>query len=151
MKRVFLTKSRDAPLCFPETGFGFPTLVRTHATTQTTLKKLLHRCFHVKFAKFLRTPFFTEHLYGCWNVAKIHFYIQNFFYLKNHIYLYSIKKIFFFCKNFVIQRKYIYIQSKYIYFFRTNNIFLFNRKKCVQWIFFFNDFRSNLVFHLLVK
>ena len=25
-------------------------------------KKLQHRCFPVKFAKFLRTPFFTEHL-----------------------------------------------------------------------------------------
>ena len=41
------------------------------------------------------------------------FLYSIFFYLKNHIYLYSIKKIFFFCKNFVIQRKYIYIQSKY--------------------------------------
>ena len=25
-------------------------------------KKLRHRCFPVKFAKFFRTPFFTEHL-----------------------------------------------------------------------------------------
>ena len=25
-------------------------------------KSLQHRCFPVKFAKFLRTPFFTEHL-----------------------------------------------------------------------------------------
>ena len=25
-------------------------------------KRLQHRCFPVKFVKFLRTPFFTEHL-----------------------------------------------------------------------------------------
>ena len=25
-------------------------------------KRLKHRCFPVKFAKYLRTPFFTEHL-----------------------------------------------------------------------------------------
>ena len=31
--------------------------------TATLLKKSLrHRCFPVNFAKFLRTPFFTEHL-----------------------------------------------------------------------------------------
>ena len=34
-------------------------------------KRLWHRCFPVRFAKFLRTPFFTEHLRwlllnGCW-------------------------------------------------------------------------------------
>ena len=34
LKRVFLRKSCDAPMCFPEPRFGFPTLVRTHATTQ---------------------------------------------------------------------------------------------------------------------
>ena len=28
-------------------------------------KSLWHSCFSVKFAKFLRTPFFTEHLCGC--------------------------------------------------------------------------------------
>ena len=27
-------------------------------------KRLQHRCFPVKFAKFLRTPFFTEHMRG---------------------------------------------------------------------------------------
>ena len=33
LKRVFLRKSRDSPLCFPEPRFGFPTFVRTHTTT----------------------------------------------------------------------------------------------------------------------
>ena len=31
--RIYLRKLRDAPLCFPEPWFGFPTLVRTHAAT----------------------------------------------------------------------------------------------------------------------
>ena len=35
-----------------------------HLRPATLLKKRLwHRCFPVKFAKFLRTPFFTEHLW----------------------------------------------------------------------------------------
>ena len=34
------------------------------AAPATLLKKRLwHRCFPVNFAKFLRTPFFTEHLW----------------------------------------------------------------------------------------
>ena len=33
LKSVFLRKSCDAPLCFPEPWFGFPTFVRTHAAT----------------------------------------------------------------------------------------------------------------------
>ena len=32
-------------------------------------KRLQHRCFPVKFAKFLRTPFFSEHL--CWLLLTI--------------------------------------------------------------------------------
>ena len=36
LKLVFLRKSRDALLCFSEPRFGFPTLVRTHATTFVT-------------------------------------------------------------------------------------------------------------------
>ena len=33
LKRIFLRKSRDLPLCFFEPWFGFPTFVRTHVTT----------------------------------------------------------------------------------------------------------------------
>ena len=40
-----------------------PFFIKLQAWPATLLKKdLWHRCFAVKFAKFLRTPFFTEHL-----------------------------------------------------------------------------------------
>ena len=39
LKCVFLRKSRDPPLCFPEPWFGFPSLVRMHAATLTYLFK----------------------------------------------------------------------------------------------------------------
>ena len=39
-------------------------LVKLHARSATLLKKRLwHRCFHVNFVKFLRTPFLTKHLW----------------------------------------------------------------------------------------
>ena len=34
-------------------------------------QRLWHSCFPVKFAKFLRTPFFTEHL---WTTASVYHY-----------------------------------------------------------------------------
>ena len=42
----------------------------TRLKPSTLLKKRLwHRCFPVNFAKFLRTPFFTEHLW--WLLLKV--------------------------------------------------------------------------------
>ena len=38
-------------------------------------KRLQHRCFPVKFAKLLRTPFFTEHLR--WQVIKASAYLTS--------------------------------------------------------------------------
>ena len=73
------------------------------------------------------------------SIYRFAFYIQWFFYIKNHIYLYSIEKIFFLCKNFVIQRKYIFMFNKNIFIFNyfyfhqifvhIKNISLFNEKK----------------------
>ena len=60
VKKVFLEISqshRKTPV--PETLFNKFAGLRP----ATLLKKSLwHRCFPVNFAKFLRTPFFTEHL-----------------------------------------------------------------------------------------
>ena len=46
-------------------------LMKLQALRPATLLKtrLQHRCFPMKFAKFLRTPFFTEHLW--WLLLKI--------------------------------------------------------------------------------
>ena len=47
LRRVFLRKSRDPPLSFPEPWFGFPTLVKTHPTTKavfTFFIKVPHVC-----------------------------------------------------------------------------------------------------------
>ena len=44
---------------YQKTGFRSSHCLR-HATLWK--KRLCHRCFPVNFAKFLRTPFFTEHL-----------------------------------------------------------------------------------------
>ena len=45
LKHIFLRKSRDSPLCFPEPRFGFPTFVRTYATTLAgALDLLLVKC-----------------------------------------------------------------------------------------------------------
>ena len=41
----------------------FAKFIGNQALPATLLqKRLWHRCFPVNFAKFLRTPFFTEHL-----------------------------------------------------------------------------------------
>ena len=37
-------------------------LIKLQACVTLLKKRLWHRCFPVNFAKFLRTPFFTEHL-----------------------------------------------------------------------------------------
>ena len=39
---------------------------------------LQHRCFTVKFAKFLRTPSFTEHHGGCFRYCFVHQLINTF-------------------------------------------------------------------------
>ena len=45
-------------------------LIKLQAGPATLLKKRLwHRCFPVNFAKFLRTTFFTEHLW--WLLLKV--------------------------------------------------------------------------------
>ena len=50
LKHVFLRKSRDALLCFPEPRFGFPNLVRTHVTT---LSPALNRIYCPAIISFL--------------------------------------------------------------------------------------------------
>ena len=53
------------------------------------IKRLWHKCFPVNFAKFLRTPFFTEHLR--WLLLKLHISLMrskrgtNNFSLKNKL------------------------------------------------------------------
>ena len=39
-------------------------------------KRLWHRCFPMNFAKFLRAPFFTEHL---WTTASVNFHVTGLF------------------------------------------------------------------------
>ena len=38
-------------------------LIKLHRPSTLLKKRLCYRCFPVNFAKFLRTPFFTEHLW----------------------------------------------------------------------------------------
>ena len=50
--------------------------VNNVARPATLLKKrLLHRCFPVNFEKFIRTPFFIEHLW--WLLLHVSFYIED--------------------------------------------------------------------------
>ena len=51
-------------LFFNKVGHFFNKVVGAPAL-QLYLKKLQHRCFPVKFVKFLKTPFSTVHLGGC--------------------------------------------------------------------------------------
>ena len=61
-----LKRNRHSPL---QTLFETSSLYQ--AAPATLLKKSLwHRCFPVNFAKFLRTPFFTEHLWWLLLYAK---------------------------------------------------------------------------------
>ena len=70
LKRVFLRKSR--PLCFPEPCFGFPTLVRTHATTHAQsrpFRSIIHPRFYKKaickyFSKFTEKHLFRSLLFN---------------------------------------------------------------------------------------
>ena len=58
----FVSVSR--PLCIAHFSSGCFCLWISKAPPATLLeKRLWHRCFPVNFAKFLRTPFFTEHLW----------------------------------------------------------------------------------------
>ena len=43
-------------------GFLFLSKVAAHKACNFIKKRLQHRCFPLKFAKLLRTPFLTEHL-----------------------------------------------------------------------------------------
>ena len=78
-------------------------------------------------------------------LQKYIFIFNIFFYLKNHICLYSIKKIFFFCKNFSFKEN-IFIFNQNIFIFNQNifisnqNIFIFNQN---IFIFTQNIFISN--------
>ena len=47
---------------------------------KTPMLRLQHRCFPVKFAKFLITPFFTEHLRWLLLEMEEHFIFFPFFY-----------------------------------------------------------------------
>ena len=61
MKNVFLDISQNLQ---ENTCARVSFLIKLQAAPATLLKKgLWHRCFPVNFAKFLRTPFFTEHLW----------------------------------------------------------------------------------------
>ena len=61
MKKVF---SEISPNSQENTCARISCLIKLQAAPATLLKKRLwHRCFPVNFAKFLRTPFSTEHLW----------------------------------------------------------------------------------------
>ena len=62
-------------------------------------KRLWHRCFPVNFAKFLRTPFFTDHLW--WLLLLIF----NFLYIPRILLTFSKKSFQNFQKSLVFQRK----------------------------------------------
>ena len=61
VKKVFLEISQNSQ---ENTCVRVSFLIKLQAPPATLLKKRLwHRCFPVNFAKFLRTPFFTEYLW----------------------------------------------------------------------------------------
>ena len=61
LKKVFLEISQNSQ---ENTCGRVSLLIKLGLGPATLLKKILwHRCFHVNFAKFLRTPLFTEHLW----------------------------------------------------------------------------------------
>ena len=61
VKKVFLEISQNSQ---ENTCGRVSFLIKLQAPPATLLKKRLwHRCFPVNFAKFLRPPFFTEHLW----------------------------------------------------------------------------------------
>ena len=93
-------------------------------------KKLWHRCFPVSFAKFLRTPFFTEHLrwlllffINCRNYFPpsdlLFFYFQNSYWIK----IAFIKRVYITCLicHFLEAANYFEI-SPISDFFSLNNI-----------------------------
>ena len=60
VKKLFLEISQNSQ---ENTCARVSFLIKLQAAPATLLKKRLwHRCFPVNFAKFLRTPFLTEHL-----------------------------------------------------------------------------------------
>ena len=61
VKKVFLEISQNSQ---ENTCARVSFLIKLQARPSTLLKKRLwHRCFPVNFENFLRTPFFTEHLW----------------------------------------------------------------------------------------
>ena len=74
MKKVFLEISQNSQ---ENTCARASFLIKLQALPETLLKKRLwRRCFPVNFAKFLRTPCFTEHLW--WLLLKIQLWIRCF-------------------------------------------------------------------------
>ena len=60
-KKVFLEISQNSQ---ENTCARASFLIKLQAWPETLSKRgLWHRCFHVNFVKFLRTPFLTEHLW----------------------------------------------------------------------------------------
>ena len=45
-------------------------IITTLVITTLLKKRLWHRCFPVNFVKFLRTPFYIEHLFSRWKVER---------------------------------------------------------------------------------
>ena len=59
-----IRSSRPEVFCEKGVLRNFAKFTGKHAAPATLLKKrLCHRCFPVNFVKFLRTPFFTEHIW----------------------------------------------------------------------------------------
>ena len=69
MKKVFLEIPQNSQ---ENTCARVSFLIKLLAPPPATLlkKRLWHRCFPVNFGKFLRTPFFTEHLW--WLFLHLH-------------------------------------------------------------------------------
>ena len=84
--------------------------VKCSAQCSSKMKEYL---YYNNFISFIEKN--IAHTYDCWNIVKMHLYIEYLLSKKLQILiLYSTKKRFSLRKNFVIQRKYIYIQSKNI-------------------------------------
>ena len=59
VRKVFLEISQNSQ---ENTCARFSFLIKLQTPATLLKKRLWHRCFPVNFAKFLRTPFLTEHL-----------------------------------------------------------------------------------------
>ena len=117
-------------------------------------KRLQHRCFPVKFGKFLRTPFFTKHLQWLllrvsgwpmlrelnWYVGKIKYTRRVFIFKKSlivpKIYILSLKMAFL-MKKFLLSISYLssltflFLLTKFRFF-----LFFSNKADMKKWNFF---------------